>query len=148
MARCVLLAALAVWLVAVAEASACSCVYVGPRAAIRGADGAFVGRVVRIKRAEHGWSNAPAVFTFRVGRRLKGRMGRRIRVHTVSGGESCGLELRRGERTGLVMERRRRRWHASLCDQYGPRELARAARRERRSARRAVRRDAPCRSGG
>jgi hypothetical protein len=57
---------------------------------------------------------------FRVTRRVKGRMGRTIEVRAARDGASCGLEVTRGQRVALLLDRRGRAWHSSLCSQRPP----------------------------
>jgi hypothetical protein len=124
MVRRALLAALLVALVGAADAHACSCAYTSPREALRGADHAFTGRIVQIRRP-----GVTAVFTIRVRRVLKGDFGRRVRVRTNRDEAACGLSGRVGDRLGLIVDRERRGWRGYLCGQYGARQLERAARR-------------------
>ena len=112
----------AVALVAPAEASACSCVPWGkPRVELARANGAFVGvylnrRPLRPPGATTS-SVDPYVYTFRVERRLKGTFGKTVEVLSPRDGASCGLEVRRGQRVGLLLRRVKGRWESNLCAQ-------------------------------
>lgn len=101
---------------------ACSCALPNPRAALAQADGAFVGRLVSRRD-----SGQRAILTFSVDRALKGSIGSTVEVVTASNSAACGIELRSGARTGLVLERRGGRWHGYLCWQFDPEELLAAA---------------------
>ena len=126
MVRRALLAASLVVLVGAADAHACSCAYTSPRDALRSADHAFTGRIVRIERR-----GLQDVFVFRVRRELKGDFGRRVRVRTQSDNSTCGLQGQVGDRAGLLVYRERGHWEGNLCLQFGARQLERAARRLR-----------------
>ena len=114
--------AAAVALVAPVEASACSCIPWGkPKAELARANGAFVG-VYRGRRPLNPpgptYSSAdPYLYTFRVERRLKGTFGKTVEVRSASDGASCGLEVVRGQRVGLLLRRVKGRWESNLCSQ-------------------------------
>ena len=104
------------------SALACSCVQWGkPRQELARADGAFVGvflrrRPLRPPGAVRS-SADPYVYVFRVERRVKGRLGRTVEVISPESGASCGLEVRPRQRVALLLDRRNRRWHSTLCQQ-------------------------------
>jgi hypothetical protein len=104
-------------LVPAAPAAACSggLDATGVRGAIERADGAFVGRLVK-RRGN--------LFIYRVEVRIKGRLGRRVRVHTLRG---CRPSTSRDRRTGLLLNRRRGHWQTTAADEYDAGELLRAA---------------------
>ena len=106
-----------------AVAHACSCAPPEPRRLLAEADGAFVGRLE--ERRELG--NGRALFTFRVERSVKGRLGATVDVETSVSGASCGIETTVGSRIGLFLERRDARWTSSLCWQLDADELLAAA---------------------
>src|SRR5688572_12475064 len=124
MARRALLTAALLVLLGAADARACSCESGSPREALRAADHAFTGRIVKIRRGD-----IRSVFTFKVRRVLKGDFGRRVRVRTMTEESLCGLSGEVGDRAGLILDRRRGRWEGHLCAQFGARELERAASR-------------------
>jgi hypothetical protein len=107
---------------AVEPARACSCALPNPRAALTQADGAFVGKLLSRRDGDQ-----RAVLTFSVERALKGAIGKTVEVVTASNSAACGIELRTGARTGLVLERRDGAWQGSLCWQFDPDELLAAA---------------------
>ena len=114
--------AAAVALVAPTEASACSCVQWGkPRVELARADGAFVGVYLgRRPLSVLGPSSSsldPYLYKFRVERRLKGTFGRTVEVLSARDGASCGLEVVRGQRVGLLLRRVKGRWESNLCSQ-------------------------------
>jgi hypothetical protein len=105
-------------------AFACSCVPWGnPRDELARADGAFVG-VYLSRRPLTSSANASSgdtyVYRFRVTRRVKGRIGRIIDVRSPRDGAACGLEVTRGQRVSLLLDRRNRAWHSNLCRQRPP----------------------------
>jgi hypothetical protein len=110
-------------------AHACSCAGVDPRPALARADGAFIGRFVeKIAPANPSSSAAAAVYVFRLHEAVKGRFGSTVRVISALSGASCGLEVRRGQTIGLLLERRDGAWHSSLCQQVDPARLRAAGR--------------------
>ena len=112
----------AVVLVAPAEASACSCIPWGnPRAELARANGAFVG-VYLGRRPLRPVGTMPSsidpfLYTFRVERRLKGTFGKTIEVRSPRDGASCGLEVVRGQRVGLLLRKVKGGWESNLCSQ-------------------------------
>ncbi|MEP7334811.1 MAG: hypothetical protein ABI717_03430 [Actinomycetota bacterium] len=114
--------AAAVALVAPAEASACSCIPWGkPKAELARSNGAFVG-VYLGRRPLHApgpvFSSAdPYLYKFRVERHLKGTLGKTVEVLSAREGASCGLEVVRGQRVGLLLRRVKGRWESNLCSQ-------------------------------
>jgi hypothetical protein len=125
LALAVVVAAVAAGFVAVERATACSCVPWGnPRVELARADGAFVGIYLRrrpLRPPGAVTSSADTyVYVFRVTRRVKGRMARTIEVRSPRDGASCGLEVRRGQRVALLVDRRNRAWHSNLCSQRPP----------------------------
>lgn len=125
LALAVIAAAVAAGSVAVERAAACSCVQWGnPRVELARADGAFVGVYLRrrpLRPPAPVTSSADTyVYVFRVARRVKGRMARTIEVRSARDGASCGLEVRRGQRVALLLDRRNRAWHSNLCMQRPP----------------------------
>jgi hypothetical protein len=78
-------------------------------------DGAFVGRLVK-RRGN--------VFVYRVDTRVKGRIGRRVRVH---GLRDCGPSVRKGRRIGMLLDRHAGRWEASAFSEVPAGALLKAA---------------------
>ena len=111
------------------QAQACSCVARTSktlREFLRTSDGAFVGR---LERAEPDAAGARGTFHFRVERRYKGRLGRRVAVRANLGDASCGLgDLPVGKRVGVFLDRRGRRYESNICKVVTPAQMRRAAR--------------------
>jgi hypothetical protein len=122
----VVVAALAV---GVERAAACSCSNESPRRLLARADAAFVGRLAA-KKPLPGYE---ALYTFRVEQVVKGRLPKTVTVRSGLTGDACGLEVKVGGRTGLLLYRVRRRWQSNLCLQLTPAAL-RAAAHGRRTA--------------
>jgi hypothetical protein len=130
-------AALAISLVAAEAAQACLCVPPDPRAQLKRADGAFVGRLVAVRVVdppevgEPISSADPTDYIYRVGRVYNGgpglRRGQRVRVRSVRDEATCGLPSTRGRLYGLFVTRRNRRWTSNLCNVVSPAEMRRAA---------------------
>jgi hypothetical protein len=103
-------------LIAAAPAAACSS---GSATSVQrrlaDADAAFVGRRVA-RRA--------GALVFRVNIRVKGRLGRSVRVRWI---DTCVSPPRHGRRTGLLLYRVRRHWVATGSDVVAPGELLKAA---------------------
>jgi hypothetical protein len=118
-------------------AAACSCVPVKPAKQLERSDGAFVGRLLEVRRLDDGdavYSTAdPTDYVYRVGlvaKRGPGlRRGRRVTVRSVYGGSSCGLTNTRGRLYGLFVERRGGRWRGNACSTVSPGALRRLAAR-------------------
>ena len=132
MRRLVVAAAVAAVAAAFApSALACSCIAPStPRADLARADGAVVGVYVGRYRA----SASAFLYTFRDVRSVKGRFPARFTVRSGTNSASCGLQVRKGQRVGLLLHRVDGRWTSSLCDQraatffrgVGSRQLASA----------------------
>ena len=113
-----------------APCAACSCAPRDPREMLTSADAAFVGVLVKkeIKNPPLRSSAEPAIYTFRVEEEVKGRLGDTIDVESAVHGASCGLEVEVGQRTGVIVARRRGVWTSNMCSQLSPAELRAAAR--------------------
>ena len=111
----VVLAVVAFAVVAAPAASACSCIAPGtPRADLGRSDGAFVGVFVSRYRL----SPNAFLYRFTIVRRVKGKLpARTIGVVAGTNSASCGLQVRKGQRVALLLQRVEGRWHSSLCDQ-------------------------------
>jgi hypothetical protein len=126
----VLVAALAAG-VAPERASACSCAQPDLGAELRRADAIFIGTMLsrRVARRTPGVSASddPAYSRFRVETLLKGDLQSPLEVVSNAGGEACGLEVKPGQRIGLLLQRVDRRWRSDLCSQVEPARLLVAA---------------------
>jgi hypothetical protein len=102
-------------LVFAGSAQACSCAPVKPGAALRGADAAFAGKLVRVVPR----NRQRAVFRYRVRRVFKAgpglRRGRMVSVLSARSSAACGLPTRTGRRYRLALARLDGRWSAGLC---------------------------------
>ncbi|MBA3384141.1 MAG: hypothetical protein H0T20_05745 [Actinobacteria bacterium] len=104
------------------KASACSCIPWGkPKAELARANGAFVGVYLGrrpLNPPGPTYSSVdPYLYKFRVERRLKGTFGKKVEVRSTRDGASCGLEVVRGQRVGLLLRRVKGRWESNLCSQ-------------------------------
>lgn len=123
------LAALVVaWLAFAGEAQACSCVPLELDSALEEMDGALVGSVESREEpppAQDGTVSSGDLVTLviDVERVFKGQIGPTVPVVTARDGASCGVSAQEGERVGLLLTIRARRWHASLCHQVEPDRL-------------------------
>ena len=111
----VVLAVVALAVVAAPAASACSCIAPGtPRADLARSDGAFVG----VYQGRYRLSASAFFYKFTIVRRVKGNLPART-IHVVAGtnSASCGLQVRKGQRVALLLQRSERQWRSSLCDQ-------------------------------
>ena len=102
-------------MVAAPAASACSCIAPGtPRADLARSDGAFVG----VYQSRYRLSANAFFYKFTIVRRVKGNLPART-IHVVAGtnSASCGLQVRKGQRVALLLQRSDRQWRSSLCDQ-------------------------------
>jgi hypothetical protein len=122
-------------LVVAESAAACSCVPVKPAKQLERSDGAFVGRLVAVKRIDDGddiqSSGDPTDFTYRVGvvaKRGPGlRRGHRVTVRSTYGDSACGLSHRIGRLYGLFLQRRGDSWRSGACSEVSPKVLRRLA---------------------
>jgi hypothetical protein len=112
-------------------ARACSCGGGDPREMLQHAGGAFVGTVVSGRDASPpnrkvGSSSDPWDWTFRVEEAVKGNIGDEVVVRSgqPSGG-TCGLDLERGQRVGLLLERDDGIWQSGSCSIVDADELHR-----------------------
>ena len=137
------LAALAIALVAAESAQACSCAPIDARAALRDADGAFVGRLLAVRAVdppaagEPTSSADPTDYIYRVGGVYNGgpglHRGRRVKVRSVRDSASCGLPRARGRLYGLFLTRRNGRWNSNPCSVVSRAEMRAAAKPASRS---------------
>jgi hypothetical protein len=108
-------------------AQACSCARMGAAEAMRQADAAIVGRLVKVvPRGE-----LRADFRYRVRRVYKEgpgiAPGRVISVRSAMDSAACGLPRQAGRRYGLLLVRDEGRWIGGLCGVRRPGALASTA---------------------
>jgi hypothetical protein len=117
--------------VAPERAEACSCAQLDLAWELTRADAIFVGTMLsrRVERRRAGVSSSddPAYTRFRVETLIKGDLESPLEVVSNAGGESCGLEVKPGQRIGLLLQRVDRRWRSDLCSQLPPAQLLVAA---------------------
>jgi hypothetical protein len=106
-----------------AAAQACSCVHLPPGEAMRSADAAISGRLLRVIPR----GRLQADYRYRVQRVYKYapgiRRGRTISVRSATQSAACGLPSRTGRRYGLLLAWGEGRWAGGLCGLFRPREL-------------------------
>jgi hypothetical protein len=114
-------------LVFAASASACSCAPQPPAESLREADGAIVGRLIKV--LPHGPLHA--VYRYEVRHVYKGgdamATGRMLDIHSSRRGAACALPRRTGRSYGLFFFQRHGRWFGGICGVVSPRRLRRAA---------------------
>jgi hypothetical protein len=115
-------------------AGACQCIQIDPESKLKTAKAAFVGRVV-VKRLVSGGDEIFPVYRYRirVGRSLKVRLGRRIRLKPDAQQTSCRFEWKKGDLVAAYLHGRRGRWRTNMCLLEDPavmRELARQQARD------------------
>lgn len=112
-------------LVAASGAMACSCAPQPPAESLREADGAVVGRLVKV--LPHGPLHA--VFRYEVDRAYKGGIakGRTLDVRGARRAAACALPRRTGRSYGLFLSRRHGRWFGGICGVISPSRLRLAA---------------------
>lgn len=102
-------------------AYACSCRAVAVAESLANSDAAFVGVLTGRDDPDGGGpivsSGRRVVNHFTVERAVKGELGPSVAVGAAAGGASCGLEVREGARTGLLLRRSGTEWTSSLCSQ-------------------------------
>ena len=125
----IVLAALAASAARPPAAWACSCTGEPVAAGLERSDGALVGTVLDWDVDDPAGPSVstgdPAYATVRVERAVKGTLPRELAVRTVRSTATCGLDVRVGQRVGLLLERRGREWTSGLCAQFEPGELER-----------------------
>lgn len=111
------------------SAQACSCAPPAPREALRQADAALVGRLVKVVPR----SPSRADYRYRVWRVYRGgrEVGRGdvISVRSARSAAACALPRRLDRRYGLFLIRRLGHWTAGACSTIAPRRLWLAAKR-------------------
>jgi hypothetical protein len=134
-----------IWLVATlvaltcsTGASACSCAPRTPTEALREADGAVVGLLVKV--VPHG--PLRAVYRYRVLHVYKGadaiEAGQMLSVRGARRAAACALPRRTGLRYGLFLERHHGRWFGGICGVVLPARMRDAAQHRPRVYRRAA----------
>jgi tissue inhibitor of metalloproteinase len=122
-----LLISLIVVCAAPSAAQACSCVVPGdPQEEIARADAAVFGKIVkrdvnRHRREIRG--DETVVYRLKVLRDYKGNVGRHLHFRSTLLSAACGLDLRRGQRIGLLLDRRNGRYSAGLCSVRSRKQL-------------------------
>jgi len=111
-------------LVFTGSAQACSCAPQAPGKAMREADAAIVGSLVKVVPR----NRLQADYRYRVRRVFKRgagiRRGRVLAVRSSRSSAACGLPQRVGRRYGLLLTRGGGRWTGGLCGLVRPRQLA------------------------
>lgn len=96
-------------------AQACSCVPLPRKEAMRRADAAISGRLLKVIPRSRG----RAVFRYRVQRVYKSapgiRRGRVVSVQSARSSAACGLPARTGRRYGLMLSRAGGVWTSGVC---------------------------------
>jgi hypothetical protein len=114
-------------LIGATGAVACSCAPQQPTESLREADGAIVGRLVKV--LPHGLLQA--VFRYEVRHVYKGAdlidAGQMLDVRSARRGAACGLPRRTGRNYGLFISRRGGRWFGGICGVIAPARLRAAA---------------------
>jgi hypothetical protein len=117
-------------------AVACSCAPQPPGESLREADGAIVGRLVKV--LPHGALNA--VFRYEVRHVYKGESidaGRMLDVRGARRTAACGLPRRTGRSYGLFLSRRDGQWFGGICGVISPQRLRAAAQNQATASARA-----------
>ncbi len=127
-----------------ASASACSCAPQAPGESLQEADGAVVGRLVKV--LPHGPLHA--VFRYEVRHAYKGdglpEAGRMLDVHSSRRGAACALPRRTDRSYGLFLVRRNGHWFGGICGVVAPERLRAAAANQPRIYRRGSGLDLGC----
>lgn len=129
---------LALALLPLQSAKACSCALGDPRDAFAASEGAFVGTFVESHLAEPPDPDGPlnsgadTIYSFALDEEYKGELGEPgdiVEVHSAFSGASCGLQVEEGRQYGLFLSIRKRDgvWSSSLCRQVPPDVMREAA---------------------
>lgn len=111
---------------------ACSCAAKPPEQRLARAEAAFVGTLIsREEPTPEGgfyYSGQTLKWKFRVEKVAKGDLEEEIELESAASGASCGLEVRVGERAGILLHKNQQgAWQSGLCEQMDPDELLRLA---------------------
>lgn len=105
------------------SAQACSCASTPAGEALRQADAAFVGKLLKVVPR----ARAQADYRYAVQRVYKRGAGLRpgnvVSVRSARAGSACGLPSGIGRRYGLLVEDRENRWLGGLCGVLAPGRL-------------------------
>jgi hypothetical protein len=127
-----------------ASAQACSCAPQPPSESLRQADGAIVGRLVKV--LPHGPLHA--IYRYEVLHVYKGaneiRAGKMLEVHSSRRAAACALPRRTGRSYGLFLSQRNGRWFGGICGVISPQRLRGAAQNQPRIYRRPSGQSASC----
>jgi hypothetical protein len=127
-----------------ASAQACSCAPQPPAESLRQADGAVVGRLVKV--LPHGPLHA--VYRYEVLHVYKGadaiQAGKMLDVHSSRRAAACALPRRTGRSYGLFLSQRSGRWFGGICGVISPKRLRDAAQNRPRIYRRATAQSSSC----
>ncbi|HEY7876436.1 MAG TPA: hypothetical protein VIG64_15080 [Actinomycetota bacterium] len=124
----VLVATLAMPLVWMPSAKACSCAPSDPRDTLHATEGAFAGTYVGREPTDPADPYADYDYIFDTDEVYKGDVGDPVRVRSASNGAACGLEYAEGQSVALFLERDGETWRSSLCYTVDPERLEEAAR--------------------
>jgi len=131
-------------LVAADGAGACSCAPQAPAESLRQADGAVVGRLVKV--LPHGPLHA--VYRYEVRHVYKGgdaiKAGKMLDVHSSRRAAACALPRRTERSYGLFLSQRNSRWFSGICGVISPQRLRGAAQNQPRIYRRSAGQSASC----
>ena len=126
--------ALALALLPLTPAQACSCAWSDPRETLSKADGAFIGEFVFSREATTPTpgggisSGREVIYTFNVDEDFKVDLGDTVEIHSAADGAACGLEATPGSTYGLfIYLNDEQEWTSGLCSQIDPDELRAAA---------------------
>jgi hypothetical protein len=113
---------------AVGSAQACSCAQLAPQDALRQADAAIVGELLKVLPRGDGVAD----FRYEVKRVYKSvrRIGSIVSVRSTTQSAACGLPAQVGRHYGLLLDRGGGRWRGGLCGVMAPRRLRAAAERQ------------------
>ena len=110
------------------SALACSCVKSAPSESLARADGAIVGRLVRVVPRGRLYAD----YRYRVERVFRGRgairRGQMLSVRSARSAAACALPARAGIRYGLFLTRGEDLWFSGICGVISPRRLQIASR--------------------
>ncbi len=124
-------------LVPASDAIACSCAPQPPAESLREADGAIVGRLVRV--LPHG--SLHAVFRYEVRHVYKGAesidAGQMLDVRGARRTAACGLPHRTDRTYGLFLSHAHGRWFGGICGVIAPQRLRAAAQNQTATSARA-----------
>lgn len=123
----VVVALVAITMIWMPQAKACSCAPSDPRDVLHASDGAFIGTYVGREPSDPTDPYSDHDYIFDTEDVIKGEIGEVVEVRAPENGASCGLEYPPGARAALFLKKEGDLWTSHLCSTVHPDVLTEAA---------------------